>query len=465
MIDRIPPQAQSVEGSLIASILVTPDLIPQAIEYLEPRDFYNTMNQKIFSEITALYDDGQVPDIVLISESLKSEEGIDVHLSDIFELSTSTKIEGFINILKEKAIRRKIIEDSTLIQNQLYNEESKIGDAINQIELLNEHLETYSNKAGIKRRRRGRIIHIQDVKEEVENFWKEGKEKMGVPFNSWPILSNHYRLVKGTINVLNGIPTHGKTSFIDAIIIESIISKHWKWGIFSPENKPYYLHIQPLCEKYSGKPFFGEGALSGGELNDSLNKLNNYITFLEPDENNRTLKAIKRLILESLKENNIDAVVLDPWNKIEMELKTGESETQYIARSLLDLQYMARSNDIFIGIVAHPAKMYRAPKQTKYPVPTLYDLSGGANWYNGVDNGITIYRDFRDNFIEIHVQKIKFKNHGEIGTCYFKYNKYNGRFHEIKKSDLKKGDDSECFIIPEDVKPEHVQTDIWQDKF
>jgi len=464
MYDRIPPQAPSVESSILASILITPDLIPKAIEYLEPEDFYYTPNSKIFTEITALYDDGQVPDIVLISENLKTN-GIEAHLSEIFEMSTSTNIDGFINILKEKSARRKIIKDSALIQNQLYIEDSDIGDAINQIELLNEHLEAYSNKAGIKRRRRGRLIHIKDVKEDVENFWRKGKEKIGISFNSWPIFSKHYRLVKGTINVLNGIPTHGKTSFIDAIIIESIISSHWKWAIFSPENKPYYLHIQPLCEKYSGKPFFGDGAISSGELDNSLEDLNNYITFLEPDINNRTLKAIKRLMLESLKENKINAVVLDPWNKIEMDLRKGESETQYIARSLLDLQYMARSHNIYIGIVAHPAKMYRAPKQTRYPVPTLYDLSGGANWYNGVDNGITIYRDFRDNHIEIHVQKIKFKNHGKIGTCYFKYNKYNGRFHEIKKSDLKKDDDSECFIIPEDVKPAEVQTEIWQDKF
>lgn len=464
MEDRIPPQAPSVEASLLASILITPDLIPQAIEYLEPGDFYYTTNKKIFTEIIALHDDGQVPDIVLVSEALKGEEGIEAHLSNIFELNTSPRIEGFINILKEKSTRRRIIEDSTLILTQLYNEDSKIGDAINQIEILNEHLEEFSNKSGIKRRRRGRLIYINDVKEEVEKFWEEGREKIGVPFTTWPIFSKYYRLVKGTINVLNGIPTHGKTSFIDAMIVESILNHNWKWAIFSPENKPYYLHIQPLAEKFTSKPFFGDGALSRGELQAALEKLQKHIIFLEPDENNRTYKAIKRLILEAIKKEKIDGVVLDPWNKIEMELKKGESETQYICRTLLDLQYLSRGNNVYTGIVAHPAKMYRAPKQTKYPVPTLYDLSGGANWYNGVDNGITIYRDFRDNFIEIHVQKIKFKNHGEIGTCYFRYNKFNGRFFEIKKSDIKKND-QEAFVIPEDSKPEEFQTEIWQDKF
>jgi len=462
MTDRLPPQAINIENSLIASILITPDLIHQAIEHIEPWEFYKTENKIIFKEIISLFDDGQDPDIALISERLKSKEEIDLHLSEIFEGSTSRKIDNLIGIIKEKAARRKIIEDTNLIQTQLFNEDSTIETAINQIEILNEHLEEYSNKAGVRRRRRGKIISIDDVKVEVKEFWEEGKSKIGMPFSSWPKFTKFYRLVKGTINVINGIPTHGKTSFVDAITVESIINHNWKWAIFSPENKPYYLHVQPLTEKYTGKPFFGDGAIGGGELDEALKKLNNHIVFIEPDSNNRTLKAIKRLTLEVIKDRNIDGFILDPWNKIEMDLRERESETQYIARSLLDLQYMARTENVYVGIVAHPAKMYRAPKQARYPVPTLYDLSGGANWYNGVDNGITVYRDFQNDFIEVHVQKIKFKNHGEIGTVYFRYDPFNGRFYELDKKDIKKKNakDNELFVVPEDA----AQGDIWQNR-
>ena len=459
------PQAIPVENSLLASILITPDLIPQAVENIEPWEFYNTNNKAIFTEIVALYDDGQTPDIVLVSENLKSSREIDLHLSGIFEGNTSPKIDNFISIIKEKAARRKIIEDSNIIQTQLYNEDSTIGDAINQIELLNEHLEEYSNNAGIKRRRRGRLVYLQDFRDEVELFWKTGKERIGADFKNWPKFSKYYRLVKGTINVLNGIPTHGKTSFVDAMMIESIMNHNWKWAIFSPENKPYYLHIQPLTEKFTGKPFFNDGAISKGELSDALDKLNQHIVFIEPDDNNRTLKAIKRLILEAKKNNKIDAVFLDPWNKIEMVQKKDESETQYIARSLLELQYMARVNNIYLGIVAHPAKMFRPTKSGVYPPPTLYDLSGGANWYNATDNGITIYRDFKNDYIEIHIQKIKFKNHGKIGVCYFRYDNTNGRFYEISKNEAKKKKEAEDFTVPEEPKvEEEKQTEIWQDK-
>lgn len=456
---KIPPQSISSENSLIASILLSTELIPKVIEKIEPWEFYNTNNKNIFTEIIALYDDGQNPDIALISENLKSKHEIDIHLAEIFEGETYKNVNNLVKIIKQHAIRRKVIEETSLIQQQMYIGED-VGGGISQIERLNEQLDTYSINAGVKRRRMGKRVYIKDVKSEVEIFWETGKEKLGIPFNSWPKFSTYYRLVKGTINVLNGIPTHGKSSFVDAMMIESIINHKWKWAIFSPENKPYYLHIQPLIEKFTGKPFFGDGAISRAELNDALDKLNNHIVFIEPDDENRTLKAIKKLILESIKTFNIDAVFLDPWNKIEMVQKKDESETQYIARSLLDLQYMARSNNIYVGIVAHPAKMEKGIRGVKYGVPTLYNLSGGANWYNATDNGITIYRDFKNDYIEIHIQKIKFKNHGEMGVCFFRYDNSNGRFYEISKSETKKKTEAEDFTVPE----EKEQVEIWQDK-
>lgn len=456
----IPPQSKAAEDSLIASLLILPDLIPSVIEKVSPDALYGSENRQIYQEIIAIYDDGRIPDIILLSENLKTLPGIDIHLSDLSERATTTNVNNLVKIINDRAARRKIINSTAHISRQAANEDCPTGDTINQIEKLNEDLEEYCNNAGVKRRRRGKLVHIDDIRAEVEAFWVEGREKMGNGFTAWPNFSKYFRLVRGTINVLNGIPTHGKTAFIDAMVIESIIDHNWKWAIFSPENKPYYLHIQPLTEKLTGKPFFNAGCINRGELDIALDKLQTNIVFLEPDAENRSMSAIKKLMFEAIKNDHVQGIILDPWNKIEMVLRKGESETQYTGRTLLDLQYLSRSNNVFVGIVSHPTKMYKTPNAKKYPVPTLYDLSGGANWYNGVDNGLTIYRDFKKNFIELHIQKIKFKNHGEIGTCFFRYEKYNGKYFEIDRKDIKKNSDTETITTPE-----ISQEEIWQNKF
>ena len=64
-------------------------------------------------------------------------------------------------------------------------------------------------------------------------------------------------------------------------------------------------------------------------------------------------------------------------------------------------------------------------------MPTLYDVAGSANFYNQVDNGITVYRDFKNELTNIYVQKVKFRHIGELGEAQFKYNLQNGRFSEI----------------------------------
>ena len=84
-----------------------------------------------------------------------------------------------------------------------------------------------------------------------------------------------------------------------------------------------------------------------------------------------------------------------------------------------------------------------------YDVPTLYDIAGSSHFYNQVDNGITVYRDFRENIITIHVQKVKFRHLGKIDAVDFRYNHQNGRFTEeghLPDNDLycvEKNDDHE----------------------
>jgi twinkle protein len=66
-----------------------------------------------------------------------------------------------------------------------------------------------------------------------------------------------------------------------------------------------------------------------------------------------------------------------------------------------------------------------------YDIPTLYDIAGSANFYNQVDNGITVYRDFKNELTSVYVQKVKFRHIGELGEAQFKYNLQNGRYSEI----------------------------------
>lgn len=77
--------------------------------------------------------------------------------------------------------------------------------------------------------------------------------------------------------------------------------------------------------------------------------------------------------------------------------------------------------------MAHPTKQPKN-KDGVIEAPTLYDISGSANFYNKADFGIVVHRNRLENTVEVHVQKVKFRHLGECGTCQFKYNINNGRY-------------------------------------
>jgi twinkle protein len=67
------------------------------------------------------------------------------------------------------------------------------------------------------------------------------------------------------------------------------------------------------------------------------------------------------------------------------------------------------------------------------PIPTLYDISGSANWVNKADLGIVIHRDpGKDSTrAEIHVRKVRFKEEGKIGGVSLRWDRATGRYSEI----------------------------------
>jgi twinkle protein len=74
-------------------------------------------------------------------------------------------------------------------------------------------------------------------------------------------------------------------------------------------------------------------------------------------------------------------------------------------------------------------------KDGKFPMPTMYDIAGSADFWNKTDYGIAMSRKQDGNRVfinkgSISVQKVKFKNLGEQGIADHCYNFKNGRFEE-----------------------------------
>lgn len=226
--------------------------------------------------------------------------------------------------------------------------------------------------------------------------------------------------------IANGIVSHnsGKSAFLNFIAVRMNMLYDWKFAFFSPESMPIDYHVSTLIEIITGKKF-GEQTLSWVEYEEAKKYANDNFFFIYPES--YTMGNILDKARSLVRKKGIKALVIDPYNRVESEQDYRQSETQHISKVLDQLTNFAQQNDVLVFLMAHPTKMPKNP-DGKFQVPTLYDISGSANFYNKADFGITVHRDKEFGWTEIHVQKVKYRHLGQGGIAKFKYNLFNSRY-------------------------------------
>lgn len=277
------------------------------------------------------------------------------------------------------------------------------------------------------------VFDVDDVSDRVRQLWEKGWER-GVK-TGWPSVDEYYTVRPGEFTVVTGIPNSGKSNWVDALCVNLAAQSGWRFAIFSPENQPVEDHIARYLEKYRRKPF-GKGVhdrMTRDEIDDAMRWANDHFHWILPDDDAEwTIDSILDATRSLVRRHGIQGLVIDPWNELEALRPKELSETEYIGQSLKRIRQFGRKNGVHIWIVAHPAKLYRDKKDGSYPVPTLYDISGSAHWRNKADNGICIWRNFdpgaRD--VDVHIQKVRFRQVGKVGAAVLFYNTTIATYHD-----------------------------------
>lgn len=271
------------------------------------------------------------------------------------------------------------------------------------------------------------VFTVSDFEQSLDALWVNGMQK-GVTIGH-KYFDDLISFETKRLCVVTGIPGSGKSEFIDEITERLNIRYGWRFAYFSPENSPLSYHASKLVEKFTGK-HFSKQTLPFNEYQQAKAKLESDFFFILPDEFkiDTILEKAKLLV----RKNGIKSLVIDPYNRLENE-QGMLSETQYISALLDKLQNFAVRNDVLVILMVHPTKM----KTTDgvIAIPTLYDCSGSANFYNKCDFGIVVHRDKEKKVVEVRVDKVKFKWLGETGKAFFKYDINNGRYVSIHDSE------------------------------
>jgi twinkle protein len=127
------------------------------------------------------------------------------------------------------------------------------------------------------------VYSASDYEAELMEYYRTGHgtgETTGIA-----AVDDLFTIKEGQLSVVTGLPSSGKSEFIDQIMVNMAREKSWKFAVASFENPPA-IHIAKLAEKIVGKPFY-EGAtprMQEHELHTAKAFINDHFVFLESKE-------------------------------------------------------------------------------------------------------------------------------------------------------------------------------------
>jgi len=270
------------------------------------------------------------------------------------------------------------------------------------------------------------VTTFRDIEGDVTDFVRNGfKPGYQVGLREFDSIFSTYT---GQFITVTGIPSSGKSDFVDQMCVGYNQLYGWKTAFASPENQPTFLHAHKLMRKiWGGMP--SEADINTEKWNAIADMCNS--SFYHIDMEKYTLEHVLKKGAELVKRKGIKCLVIDPYNKVR-SAKPSTDVNQYTLDYLEQIDVFAKKYDVLVIVVAHPTKMYK-DGNGKIEEPTMYNIKGGGEWYDASYHGLLVHRDYDAQTVKVKVLKVKFQNLGENGAeAHFKWQSDSGGYKAIE---------------------------------
>ena len=306
-------------------------------------------------------------------------------------------LKEWYNELKERKMKRKMNEMLTL---QISPEE------------VNYQIESMKREFLI-----GEISSPPDVEKTIAEYYGQ----TGEIYNpGWHSLNEILKFESGLMSVLTGVPSIGKTLFLNCLSLNLVKDYNIKIAYFCPEYKSKETHFADLIKIKTRS-----GNLNKDQITRQISEVNKNIQIIDIQEEGRTVESIFGSLRPDTK-----FLIIDPWNEIEATKSKDENKTDYIGRQLKKIKAESKERNIHTLICAHPAKPVYNRKGEVVPV-TLYSIADSAHWYNKPDLGFRLDRNKETNITTLTVLKVRYADRNGIQGREVKFVYSNFQFEEM----------------------------------
>lgn len=414
--DRLPPQNIEAEQSVLGSILLNPEALISAMEFIEADDFYRRAHQLIFQVMVELNERNEAIDVVTIANSLEAKKLIDdvggtPYLAELAgAVPTSANVEYYSKIVEERSILRKLIQTATDIASKGFQEADNVPNLLDEAE--RKILEVS------EKRSRSGFVSIESVLREtinnIDELFQNDDEITGLSTGYKMLDQMTAGLHEDELIILAARPGVGKTAFALNVAQNIGTKTNENVAIFSLEMGAEQLVNRMLCAEGT----INASNLRTGQLTEeefeklfvamgSLSKANIYIDDT-PGIRTAEIRAKCRRLKQE--KGNIGLIVIDYLQLIEGSGK--ESRQQEVSEISRQLKKLAK--ELSVPVIAL-SQLSRSVEQRQDKRPILSDLRESGSIEQDADIVAFLYReDYYRNEDEDGEEEVQDENVVEV---------------------------------------------------
>ena len=396
--DNAPMQEEphdiEAEKAVLGAAFLSKNALADAMEYLQPGDFYKRAHQIIFAKMVALNDDDQPIDVVTIKSALDKDKQTEnvggmVYLAELASsVPSAANVTFYAKIVHDKAVRRNLINTATKIINEGYADDNDTTDLIDQAEQSILHVSESNNQDGFQ--------NIQQVlnsaMNHIETLSGNDSDITGLE-TGYPQLD---RMTTGfhpdELVIIAARPAVGKTAFA-LNIAQNVATKTDKTvAIFSLEMGAESLVNRMLCaEGNIDANHLRTGNLTPDEWESlffAAGTLSNAHLYIDDTAGIKVAEIRARCRRLKKETGNLGLIVIDYLQLIEGNNPDNrQQEVSEISRQLKKL-----AKELEVPVIAL-SQLSRGVEQRQDKRPVLSDIRESGSIEQDADIVSFLYRD------------------------------------------------------------------------
>ena len=392
--DRTPPFSLEAETAVLGGMLIDRDAVPKAVELLNESMFYREANRRLYRSMVRLFERGDVIDVITVSEELKktgemeSSGGFDYLAALVDAVPTAANLEYHSRIVRDKALLRRLVEQSSQIIRDVYDQGERDVD-----EILDE-AEAKIFQVAESHKREG-FVWIKEILwptfEHIERLQESAGGITGVPTGFKDLDRMTTGLQNGDLVIVAGRPSMGKTSWILNVAQSAAIEHNITVAIFSLEMSKEQLVQRFLCaEGRVDAQRLRRGRMSPEEyqrLAAAAGHLNTAPLWID-DSPGSTVLEMRAKARRLKAETDLGLLIID-YMQLMTSRARSENRVQEVSEISRGLKALAR--ELEVPVVAL-SQLSRAPEQRTDRRPQLSDLRDSGSIEQDADLVMFLYR-------------------------------------------------------------------------